>query len=247
MSLRERVAKWTGHGERLASLFFELKENYAFLEPLLFDRAVIGELGARERARGFEAIKFALFYTCIQDLAKLTLDQDERTPSIAKLMDALSDSALRAGFRNAYVFWKLTAETTDPPEVAAALRKMEAREEIERAEQFDAMYEEAVSQWAALKDSPALKAFQTIRDKLTAHSELRKVGDEYKLLDIGTLGLKWGDLGTAISDLQPVVERLSLLVSNTSVDFAGHERHLRTAVDAFWRAWPRSSARPTRE
>ena len=91
MSMRERVQKLKAHTEQLLDLFLELKENYAFLEPMLFDRDVVSTYGSGDKARGFNAIKFSLFYTCAQDLAKLAFDRYPQTPSIAKLVQALSE------------------------------------------------------------------------------------------------------------------------------------------------------------
>lgn len=79
--MRERAQKLKAHTEQLLDLFLQLKENYAFLEPMLFDRDVVSTYGSGHKARGFNAIKFSLFYACAQDLAKLAFDSDRRTPS----------------------------------------------------------------------------------------------------------------------------------------------------------------------
>jgi hypothetical protein len=61
MSMRERVQKLKAHTEQILDLFLELKENYAFLEPMLFDRDVVSTYGSAHKARGFNAIKFLVF------------------------------------------------------------------------------------------------------------------------------------------------------------------------------------------
>ena len=180
-----QIEKLQAHASHLLDAFIQLRERYALLEPMLFNESVAKERGSGRQARGFRVLKNSLFLSCAQDIAKLTLDDDERTPSLANVICALSDDNLRARLKEQFALRKSPlAETEDDPEVLEALRRWELSEEVERREQFDALYCEATHLWAKLSTSALIKGFRTIRDKVTAHTEVRFVADKYQFVDI---------------------------------------------------------------
>ena len=150
-------------------------------------------------AKGYHILRQSLLLSCSQDIAKLCLDKDDRTPSIKNLVTPLTEVAVRDALRDEFSVWGLarTAEDDDP-DIAAALQRIELREESERRTQFEDLLCELTDTWAALSKRPALDSFATIRDKLTAHTEVRYVADKYQLIDIESLGLKWQDLKDTI-------------------------------------------------
>jgi hypothetical protein len=231
-----QIEKLEAHASHLLDAFIGLREKYALLKPMLFDKEVVEARGSFARARGFKTLRHSLFLSCAQDIAKLCLDTDKRTPSIVNLVSGLSDSSLRSELRERYAIWQIPSveEETDP-EIIEALKRMEQREQSERQGQFDRHYEELLTSWASLRDSKPLEGFSTVRDKVSAHTEVRSVADKYQLVDIGTLGIKWSDLRSTIDAMQHLVELLGLIVRNAGFAWDMLDRQLSEAAAGFWR------------
>lgn len=205
------------------------------MEPLLFNECVVKEWGSGRRARGFKILKNSLFLSCAQDIAKLTVDDDERTPSLSNLIRALADDGLRAELKAQYAYWKspLVREERDP-QILEVIRQWELREKAERLEQFDALYCEAMHLWAKISTSDLIKGFRIIRDKVTAHTEVRWVVDKYQFVDVGALGIKWRDLHVVIADMQRLVELLGLLIRCAGFAWEALDTQLGKAARDFW-------------
>lgn len=106
------------------------------LDPMLFDKDVIRRHGAKNRARGFHILMNSLFLSCAQDIAKLSMDTDDRAPSVQNLMRVLADDSLRKECRTRYANWAITPINESDPEVVAALQEMQVKEHTERGDQF---------------------------------------------------------------------------------------------------------------
>jgi hypothetical protein len=230
-----QIQKLEAHASHLLDAFILLRERYAVLAPMVFEETVVSKHGAKARARGFHILRNTLFLACAQDIAKLALDQDERAPSIRNLVAALTSDDLRSEFRARYAHWAISPiESETDPEIVAALKKMQVADQAERSQRFDELYCELTDLWAKLSTSPALQAFQAVRDKISAHSEVRYSADKYQFVDIGTLGLKWGDLSATIASMERAVEVLGLLVRNAGFAWEMLDEQLSSAVAEFW-------------
>ncbi len=228
----ERLEALSSH---LLDGFLKLRERYALLEPMLFEPKVAATRGSKKQARGFSTLRHSLFLTCAQDIAKYTTDSDHRTPSIRNIVAALEDQQLLASLREKYAIWHCPlAENETDPEILEALQRMNLREEAERRSQFDEHYRELVALWNKLSATPEMEAYRTVRDKLTAHTEVRLVADKYQLIDIGSLGIKWGHLKTTISEMQRSVELIGLIVRNAGFAWDALDRQLTEAAQGFW-------------
>lgn len=215
--------------------FIQLRQRYAILEPMLFDKTVVATHGSGKKTRGFSVLKHSLFLSCAQDIAKLTIDNDPRTPSLSNNIRALNDNSLRITLRERFAVWKIPmVEERADPEILEALRRMELREEAQRRAQFDELYCEATTLWAALSTSSTIESFKTIRDKVSAHTEVRLVADKYQFVDIGTLGIKWGDIRVTIAQMQRLVEIIGLLIRNSGFAWDSLDDQLKHASDGFW-------------
>jgi hypothetical protein len=228
----EKLEAYAGH---LLDEFLSLRERYAMLEPMLFQPEVTKARGSGLQARGFLVLRQSLFLTCVQDMAKLSLDQDKRTPSLYNLLTPLTDEHLRGALRERFAIWRipLPEEETDP-DIVAALERIERREESGRRKQFDDLYSEATKLWGVLAASPELNAFRTIRDKISAHTEVRHVADKYQLVDIGALGIKWGALRQVLDQMQRLVELVGLLIRNAGFAWESLDHQLSKAAREFW-------------
>lgn len=234
-ALPTKVEKLEAHASHLLDAFIALRERYALLEPMLFHEAVPRLRGSREQARGFKILRHSLFLSTCQDIAKLSLDTDPRTPSIRNLMLGLGDPAARDELRERFSNWHvpLAEEETDP-QIVEALRQLDLRETAENRSRFDQTYLEAITKYSELSSSAAVEACRTVRDKISAHTEVRFVADKYKLVDIAELGLKWGDLRTTIDLMQIMVANLGLLIRNAGFAWDMLDDQLKKASAGFW-------------
>lgn len=230
-----QTEKLEAHASHLLDAFLQLRQTYAILDPMLFDKTVVSIHGSGKRTRGFNVLRHSLFLSCAQDITKLTLDDDPRTPSLSNNIRALTDDVLRNSLREQFAVWTISlAEEETDPEILEALRRMELREETQRRAQFDELYCEATALWAALSTSPTIKSFKTIRDKVSAHTEVRLVADKYQFVDIGTLGIKWGDIRATLEQMQRLVEIIGLLIRNAGFAWDSLDNQLKHASEGFW-------------
>lgn len=230
-----QIEKLEAHAVHLLDTFIGLREKYAMLEPMLFDPDINKNRGSREQARGFRILRNSLFLSCAQDIAKLSLDWDKRTPSIRNIVGAFEDAALVAELEERYAVWVTPSatEATDP-EIAEILRRMEERERSERREQFREHMTELWILWNELSSSPVMVGFTTVRDKVSAHTEVRFSADKYQLVDIGSLGIKWRDLRLSIEAIQRLVELIGMIVRNTGFAWDSLDHQLSMASKKFW-------------
>lgn len=233
--MSSQIEKLEAHASHLLDAFIGLRERYSMLHPMLFQEEVPKQRGSGRHARGFKILRNSLFLSCAQDIAKLSMDDDKRTPSLRNFVAALTDDDLRNMLRERFSLWRMPSieEETDP-EIVAALRRMEEREEAERRVQFDNLYCEATVAWASLSTSAAMKGFLTIRDKVSAHTEVRYVADKYQFIDIGALGIMWGDLKSTIETMQRLVELIGFIVRNAGFAWDMLDEQLSKASAAFW-------------
>lgn len=230
-----QIEKLEAHASHLLDAFIQLKEKFALLEPMLFDKDVVTTRGSSRQARGFNILRYSLFLSCAQDIAKLCLDSDCRTPSILNIVASLDDVSLRKELENRHSIWVLpSAETETDPDIVAALKRLEEQERNERRTQFLAHIEELTSSWGKLKISSVLSGLLTLRDKVTAHTEVRYVEDKYEPIDIGRLGIKWGDLRSTIETMQRLVELIGLIIRNACFAWNSLNEQLASAGADFW-------------
>lgn len=229
-----QIERLEAHASHLLDEFIMLRERYAMLEPLLFDRSVVERRSAGKQARGFLTLRQSLFLTCVQDIAKLSSDKDARTPSIRNLVLALGDASLVSKLKERYAIWRIPVMHENDPAILEVLRQMETQEEAERRTEFDQHFHELNQVWSRLEASADLAAFCTIRDKLTAHTEIRLVADKYQLVDIANLGIKWGSLKSALSQMQRAVELIGFIVRRAGFAWDMLEEQLAEAANGFW-------------
>lgn len=230
-----QIEKLEAHASHLLDAFIGLRERYAILDPMLFNEKVPKQHGSGKQARGFLILRNSLFLSCAQDIAKLSLDTDKRTPSLLNLMSALNDPTLLNSFREKLSIWHTPSiEIETDPEIIEALKRMDLREESERKVQFDELFIQAKNEWTALSTNPILNGFSTIRDKVSAHSEVQYVVDKYQFIDISSLGIKWSDMRKVIELMQSLVELLGLLIRNAGFAWDMLDKQLSKASNSFW-------------
>lgn len=240
-----QLQKLEAHASHLLDEFIRLKEKYALLEPMLFDPEMTGRFSSGRRAHGFTLLRTTLFLSCAQDIAKLSFDNDARAPSISNLVKAIEDPGVQVTLRERFAEWRVppTEDFTDP-EVIAALRHLELREQQERCVQFEDIFAKARDASDELAGSDFSQGFRTIRDKVTAHTEIRYVADTYQPVDIATLGIQWRDLKRAIDLMQVLVDALGQLIRNAGFAWDYFDEQLTELRNNYWT--PQEGAEPGR-
>jgi hypothetical protein len=205
--MKDRIDKLKIHADILLDAYLGLRENLEVLKPMIYEEAVARKHAAGNRARGFMVIQRTLFFSCVLDIVGLAFyKKDRRVPSFINLIEALKDEQLRNTLRHGY----------------------------SRGEAFDNIWKNILTKWADFEGRKWVKPFKDIRDKRVAHLEVKKDGDEYKLLDINGFDLKWGDPEEAALLLEPIILDLMSAICNTGLvinrPLAGFEKDGK----AFW-------------
>lgn len=120
------------------------------------------------------------------------------------------------------------------PEIIEALRRIDLRESAKRLDQFSQLLQEFKTLTSDVFTCPTFKALKTVRDKITAHTEIKLVADKYVPIDLGSLSLKWGDINTCVSRLERPLELVGLLVRNTSFGWESFHAQLEKNVASVW-------------
>lgn len=234
-----QIKKIQAHAEHLLKGFLILRERYEMLVPMQLDADVIKNHGTKTKYRGFICIKNNLLLFCCQDISKLCLDNDDKSPSISikTIVNRLeSQPALMKKLEDQYAVSYIDPPPgeKDPVVLAAFKRKMES-DEAERRVKFNELTSQLHSKWSTLSSSQVLPKFKTVRDKVTAHLDVALGDGKYQEIDIRTLGIKWKDVGESIVAMQGVVELIGLIVRASSFSWDDLDRQLKKIADNFWR------------
>jgi len=205
--MKDRAEKLKGHAGILLNAYLGLREKFEVLKPIIFEELVARKHSAKSRARGFFVVRRALFDSCVLDVHALAFDKDPRTPSVIGFVNALQEQR-----------------------VHALLRNSQKREAV-----FDRKYKKVLAEWETFRNQRWAPAFRQLRDQRISHLELKKVGTDYKRLDVASLGLQWGDLEDAVNLLESLVLDLMGLVRDESYDLENIKEALENDARAFWK------------
>lgn len=128
-SRSQQVAKIAGHASHLITAFVHLSEQYAILHPMLFVEHVSAQYGSGRQARGFAIVKWSLFLSCCQEIAKILSEDDPKASSIRKTINSLNDPGILEEFRERYCDgrgWIPSYENS--PELSAARKSLAVKE-----------------------------------------------------------------------------------------------------------------------
>ena len=174
--------------------------------------------------------------SCVQDIAKLVSDKDDKAPSLRNFVAALNSDVLVQQLRDRYAqrVAPLATEESDP-ELLDALKLLGAQEETERRVEFDSHLRELRDWWSKNECSKTVQACRVIRDKVTAHTEIKYVLDRYVTVDIAALDLKWSDVKNFTLELRTPVAAIGILIRCAGFAWEMLDEQLHTAAKNFWR------------
>lgn len=233
----EHTKKITAFSRSLLESYLILRERYELLEPMLFDQKVIDTNGKGLPARGFNSIKHSLFHLCAQGIATLALDNDDKVPSLRNIHKKLQDGRIRKNLRSNFSDWgpaEVVSEGDVTPEMRELFDRCDQDARIKREMQFDQYCIEFEMLWIEFSKTSALKSIKDMRDKVTAHQELKLDSGEYNPVDISKLDIKWGDLRKLLTKMERLVELSSLLARNTSFSWESFDRQIKKSSLNFW-------------
>ena len=211
----QALSRIRGHVEHLLDLHIGLRHKLALLAPLLPDGSASVEKRSGSALLGLNVVRVTLFLSCVQDLAKATLDKDKRAPSVVNIMSVLANPSGRDALRQTYV---------------ASASKLDE----DPGADFDATLAAIQDDWQHLQQTRQLASCQMMRDKLIAHTEARLEGSSYLLLDVSTLDLKWTDVGALTLQLEDIVVGLNKTIRGADFDFDDLDAKLEKAKREFW-------------
>lgn len=204
--MEDRLVKLAGHADRLLDYYLGIREKYAILHPMIFNQKVVGEFGRGARARGYGLIRHVLFCDCAKDIINLCFDTQRNAPSLSTIVSHLQDREVRSALEKRYGGARL----------------------------FDEVHGGILGSWDSFTRQKWVGPLRKLRDKVTAHLEVKKKDGQYVVVDVKALGLKWRDLDRALQLLDPVVLDINSVTRNSGFDMVGAMKLFERAAAAFW-------------
>jgi hypothetical protein len=229
------IEKLEAQASQLLDGFIGLRETYALLDPMLFDRETIASRGSFGQRNGFLILRRSLLLACVQDIGRLCLDSDERAPSIPRLIAQLRNQSLRDELRRRYcVFGGEPARTESDPDIIRLLADIAQREQTARGDEFDRYFARLLTSWDELSNGSALTEILTVRDQVSSHAEDHAGRRRYLLADITRLGIDLTGLQPTIQAMQEQVALIETMVHAAGFSWNSLSRQLADAVQGFW-------------
>jgi AbiU2 len=216
---KEQIAKLEGEVEGLVDLTLRAYERFIFLRPMLINQELLDRIGKEGKAIGFKRLRSWLYWSLVQDLAKICSDKDPMSPSIITVTQKLKDVPLRK---------QLGAKCVH--------KNREMGEATVRAS-FNRRYADYLSRADEMLSSHSVGGYKTIRDKLISHNELRPSPTSqtgYDFFDVKDANLKYGDERKLLETLQILIDDLLLIVRNIDFSWDTFFRNEDEVARDFW-------------
>jgi hypothetical protein len=226
-----KIAKLEAEVDSLLGLLVRAYGQFLFLRPMMLNKKLIARISSQEKGVGFRQLRDWLYWGFIQEIVKICVDPDGRTPSIRKLRKALEDESALQALKEKY-------SRRSPPKIEGLdqydIQELQRQEELELRSEFDQTYRRFRERSAELLSSQALKGYKTIRDKLIAHNELRESDEGYSFFDIHVLNLKYGQERQVLEMAKDVFDDLDALVRNACFSWTHFLEQETRHVCKFW-------------
>lgn len=216
--------------EVLVSLLYELEAKYALVEPMIFDKGLSDIYnGQGYAAKGYEILRTSLYLDCIKDSSRIYHDRYENSPSVKNVFKLLSNRLVHETIKFEFSNWK--KELSKKAGVSFPSDDVDV---MELEEKFDVIYGDAKKVFKNLEKSDLLVKVKRARNKVIAHTDLKKSGGGFQRIRIEDFGLRWGDVEEFINITRGLIFDLALLVNNTNyADSDYRKTHQKSSKD-FW-------------
>jgi hypothetical protein len=229
------IERLEAQASQLLDGFIGLRETYALLDPMLFDRETVSSRGSFGQRNGFLILRRSLLLACVRDIGRLCLDSDEHAPSIPRLVANLRNTSLRNELRRRYcVLGGEPARTESDPDIIRLLADIAQREQTARGDEFDRLFARLLSSWDALSNGSALAKILTVRDQVSGHARDHSGRQRYQLVDITRLGIDLTALQPTIQAIQEPVALIGTMVHAAGFSWEALSRQLADAAQGFW-------------
>ena len=228
------ITKLEGHVDHLFTGYLNAVAEYRLVAPMLYDKATTEHFGRGDRAPGYLAIRYALYRHVVQECWKLACDTDKRSPSIVNIIASLRQPGVREILRDRYSHRRIPIADGVDADTRQILERMEEANDGKRAAEFDALWRHVEDLWAIFLAAPFRKGIATLRDKVTAHTELRLIDGKYERVDL-TDTVKFGDERLFLEGIKDIVTNLILLVRQSSFDWAQFDEYASRSAKAYWK------------
>jgi hypothetical protein len=203
----QRVTKIRAYCEAMASRYLAMRRRMAMLQPLAYDKNLVGRYNEAKAGLGLLVLREALLLGLTDDLMVLTQDRDDRTASLVNIVRLLQSPDLKE------------ATKADFCKSFGSTDQERNRERSQRqAAEFDALWLSVVKGTDDLVNSEIGKKLKNIRDKVSSHYEMTSSGEEPRPLEIADFDFKWGDPEQYAEEAKKVIFDTVLLVSNSHYD-----------------------------
>lgn len=213
---KERISKLEAQVKTLQDLLIRAYAKFLFWRPMMVNESLNQTISSEEKGACFDQLRNWLYWDFILELVKLCDDSDERTPSIRQLKEELADAETLRDLREKYTRRSWGPLKGLDERTAQYLQK---QEQEEMRSEFDEIHRRFQLMSNDMLASSELIGYQTIRDKLIAHNELRKTEVGYVFFDINVLYLKFGQERKLLETARTIIDDLDSLVRNHSFDW----------------------------
>ncbi|MGA2854383.1 MAG: hypothetical protein ABSE90_09680 [Verrucomicrobiota bacterium] len=232
---KERIAKLDAHVRKCFDLLLVAHKQYANLRPMMGDQKLLDRIGRENKNRGFDTIRFTLYWNLVQELVKIVADDDGRVPSIHNFRKHFEDGQVKGFLKEKFSVWPSLVKDTYHGELKKVLKQSDKQDENERRQLFDSRYDKVMKESEELLNSPALASMKDIRDKILAHNELNLLSGSYRFVEPKDFGLKYGDERVVLEKATLVFDDFFVLVTQIYFDWNEFKAITNRDADEFWK------------
>ena len=149
----------------------------------------------------------------------------------------LQGQGVRESLREEFSTWIASApiRSAGPEKIDKKLLEGFRSDEVGRLElRFDELWSRLWSGWGSMQGQDWFPRFRSVRNKITAHTEMKRKGGEYEASTPDEFGLTWEDVETALDEIEPLISDLVLAATNSSYGMDSTRSQLNLMAADFW-------------
>jgi hypothetical protein len=212
-----RVKKIRASSRRTVGIYFHVHQKLKLIEPLMSDLELIDIINSHGGGNGLLFLRGSIFVDCVHNCAVLAFDHDDRTASLKTILQRLDSGDLQLKLREEF------SQSADS-----------ASDKKEQDERFDTLLAKIRNDFCSLEKNILAQRFCSIRDKVTAHLEMKSVDLEPKPVTASDFELKWGDVELFLQMVEPIVFDLQQLLERTSYVMESYYGTHSSVAEEFW-------------
>jgi hypothetical protein len=235
--MKERIDKVAKYAIVMADRYLWARQKLAIME-LLVSGDIAQKVDDSYGAHAYETLSLTLAMDLIRDAFALTLDSDDRAPSLANVWKLMSAEDLRTALRD------VAGQPVIPPmtfgdgftkqQQVCISKSLEVENAETRCRDFDQAYSDAAIGVTQTLDSDLAKKISRARKKAIAHYDMRLGKSGPELFKLSDAGLTWGSSREFLDMLNPVLLDVVRLAAGRIYDVEGYDRRDRLYAADVW-------------